>query len=736
VVNQVQNAYNGFQQRVTQYQEHGGAVVAANSLQVQYSYANGSANTIRPTGVTYPNGRQLNYVYNAGNNDALSRISSIGDSSFSPLVAYTYLGLGSFVRADYQQPGVRWDLIQSACGASSSSQLVSSSSSSSSSTSPVAENYAGLDQFGRVVDNLWCKYSAPAGGVDQIQYGYDLAGNRIWRRNVVAATGFDELYAYDGAERLADFSRGTLNGAANNISSLTLKQEWDLDATGNWSRFQNFDQTGATPALDQQRSSDNFNEIINIAATVGPTWVTPQYDRNGNMTLMPQPSTPTSSFSAIYDAWNRLIALTSGSSFVGQYAYDGQNWRTRKTVSGQLRDFYYTAGWQDIEERVSTANWASSSMSRSASGSSAVPQLDRQFVWGLRYIDDLVLRDRNPGGSGSSGSGSLSERLYALQDANWNVDAIVDTNGTVQERYSYSAYGVVSFLTPAFAPRSSSLFGWDTLYAGYKWDGESGLCGVRWRRIHPYLGNWISEDPLSLGIGEMNLYAYTAQAPLTSVDPSGLDFIAIADRTVHILGWFGIWGTVYHYSLEYWRCRCRINFAQVFNSGYDPDVLRRTICRRGGIVQSFELLADDRWRVRLRYPAPGGLITGIINTTVSVIVYSDSATRVMPIYDSGNNQDVQARWNQMLAIAAAYRFAEQVPGQAATLVTQFNGPFVNWPRSFYVATGTNSNVFIRFVVTSAGIAMQEISFWHPPEGVSVPTTNPPPRSGAFVGVPF
>ena len=401
VVNQVQNVYNGFAQLVTQYQEHGGSVVTSSSLAVQYGYASGSANTIRPTGITYPNGRQLNYTYNAGNDAALGRISSIGDSSFATLVVYTYLGLGSFVQADYQQPGVRWDLINGACGGSSSS--VATSSSSASSNTETIETYAGLDPFGRVINNLWCKYSTPSGAVDQIQYGYDLSGNRLWRKNVVAATGFDELYAYDGAERLSDFSRGTLN-QQNNISSLALKQEWQLDATGNWSRFQNFDMTGATPALDQQRTSDNFNEITDIAATVGPTWVTPQYDRNGNMILMPQPDAPTASFTAVYDAWNRLIALSNGGLLVAQYVYDAQNWRMRKIVSGQTRDYYYTAGWQSIEERVSAASWASGSVS----GSTSAPQVDRQFVWGLRYIDDLVLRDRNPSGSGS-GSGSLSE---------------------------------------------------------------------------------------------------------------------------------------------------------------------------------------------------------------------------------------------------------------------------------------------------------------------------------------
>ena len=71
---------------------------------------------------------------------------------------------------------------------------------------------------------------------------------------------------------------------------------------------------------------------------------------------------------------------------------------------------------------------------------------NEQYVWGLRYANDLVLRDRATGGSGNlgeSGSG-LNERLYALQDANWNVVALVDTSGVIQERFTYTAYGAAT----------------------------------------------------------------------------------------------------------------------------------------------------------------------------------------------------------------------------------------------------------------------------------------------------
>ena len=98
----------------------------------------------------------------------------------------------------------------------------------------------------------------------------------------------------------------------------------------------------------------------------------------------------------------------------------------------------------------------------------------------MHYIDDLVLRDRDSDGDGVAGDGSLGktnsgldERLFAMQDANWNVVALGDTNGAVQERYEYLAYGVPCALTSGFGWHGASSYAWDTLYTGRQYDAET-----------------------------------------------------------------------------------------------------------------------------------------------------------------------------------------------------------------------------------------------------------------------
>ncbi len=63
VVNDTLRTYNDFQQLGVEYQSHAGAVNPSTSPKVQYGYASGSANTIRPEGLIYPNGRGLLFSY-------------------------------------------------------------------------------------------------------------------------------------------------------------------------------------------------------------------------------------------------------------------------------------------------------------------------------------------------------------------------------------------------------------------------------------------------------------------------------------------------------------------------------------------------------------------------------------------------------------------------------------------------------------------------------------------------
>jgi len=201
------------------------------------------------------------------------------------------------------------------------------------------------------------------------------------------------------------------------------------------------------------------------------------------MTEFPKPTNEEQAYQAKYDAWNRLVELKDGSNLVQTNEFDGLGRRiVRSVYAGGSLDhrvhYYYNENWQILEER------------KEISGSEYVNPLN-QYVWHSYYIDALAVRWYDSDVTTSGGD----VQYYALQDANFNVTAVVNASGTVLERYQYSPYGQVTFLDSSFAPRSSSLIGNTHLYTGRELDPETGLQLNRHRYYATHLGRWTSRDP-------------------------------------------------------------------------------------------------------------------------------------------------------------------------------------------------------------------------------------------------
>ena len=85
-----------------------------------------------------------------------------------------------------------------------------------------------------------------------------------------------------------------------------------------------------------------------------------------------------------------------------------------------------------------------------------------------------------------------------------------------------SAYGAPVFMTGAGTVQTGSASDFETLYAGYRWDGESPrMYYVRNRFLLPVIGNWNRRDPLGYLDGS-NLYQYCNGVVCVFVDPAGL----------------------------------------------------------------------------------------------------------------------------------------------------------------------------------------------------------------------
>lgn len=183
-------------------------------------------------------------------------------------------------------------------------------------------------------------------------------------------------------------------------------------------------------------------------------------------------------------ALNRLtqVQQTAGGppTTLASYTYDGDNLRIRKTTGGGDVTNYLYDGLQLLAE---------------TDGAGVVKKL------------------YNPGISVTDDKGN---KFYYLHDGRANVANLIDKDGNIVDAYTYDAFGKAVGVT-----KSNNEFLHDGL-EGVMADMDVQL-EYMWNRWYdPELGRFISRDPIGFSGGDLNLYAYAGNNPLTFTDPWGL----------------------------------------------------------------------------------------------------------------------------------------------------------------------------------------------------------------------
>jgi len=263
--------------------------------------------------------------------------------------------------------------------------------------------------------------------------------------------------------------------------------------------------TNGTTDLNQARAHNAANETGEIAASTGTNWADPVHDRAGNMPLVPRPSSPASSLTLKYDAWNRLVQVTDGQTIVAKYEYDGEGRRIKKHIDSESPgspngidryEHLFYVGVQLVETRHTET--------LAAGPESLQPKY--QWVYSPRYIDAPILRDEN------TDQDSLCDdsRIYYLTDANQNITSLIDASGAALERYVYDPYGRVTIFTADWSStRSTSLYSNYVLYTGRHLDPETGLYYYRARYYSAELGRFVSRDPIGYNDGTTSVRTFS-----------------------------------------------------------------------------------------------------------------------------------------------------------------------------------------------------------------------------------
>jgi RHS repeat-associated protein len=344
-------------------------------------------------------------------------------------------------------------------------------------------------------------------------YTYDSAGRQteiIYPNGVTATKSFDDAgritgISYDKSGNLETYTYtldavgnrlsmtdedGTTNysyDALNRISDVTYPSSnpgtvsYTYDAMGN--RL-----TMTEDGIVTTYNYDDADRLLNFVSEGITTTLT--WDNNSNLL-----SKGTQSFT--WNSTDRLIGLTN-SGINASYAYNGDGVRIERQVDGQLTTYL-----QDLSADLPVV------LRETTSGTSV------EFVYGSDLLESID-------------AGAIP--TYYHTDGLGSTRLLTNNSGAINDRYSYDVFGEQRSHTGS----SSQPF----TFTGEQHDPEAGLTFLRARYYDPEVGRFISIDPQSrliIDIQGLNRFSYVQNNPLIYTDAEG-EFVITA-IAVGVLGY-------------------------------------------------------------------------------------------------------------------------------------------------------------------------------------------------------
>ncbi|MBN1489882.1 MAG: hypothetical protein JXA69_08195 [Phycisphaerae bacterium] len=358
----------------------------------------------------------------------------------------------------------------------------------------------------------------------QVQYGYDLAGNRTSVAYPADSTNPARtvVYAYDQANRL-----DSLTDWAARVTDYTF------DGAGRLT------EVVYPNGVKETRSHDDAGRLGGLAYEQSDTTplITYSYTRDpqGNPTGATETGTLPPDLAALagdvhyaYDADNRLTATDAPAA----YAYDNNGNLTSQTKGGGTTAFTYdyedrlisqtTAGsvvqhtYEGLGNRIARNDNGTASryvLDRGRSMSHVLCETDASGETIAYYIHGPLLAAR----IGADGS-----QRYYHTDPIGNVIGLTDETEAMTDRYAYTPFGIP-------AGREGTTANPFTYVGGLGVMAEAdGLCFMRARFYDPDAGRFLGKDPVEGALWkpiELGKYIYAADSPVRYVDPGGESFL-------------------------------------------------------------------------------------------------------------------------------------------------------------------------------------------------------------------
>jgi RHS repeat-associated protein len=330
-----------------------------------------------------------------------------------------------------------------------------------------------------------------AGGTTKsfAQYQYDLRNYPIQKTTPAGTSNF----SYDG------------NGQLLSATGVTGSENYNYDSIGN-----RLSDTTTSYGYDSNAQRLLDDGVYNYS-----------YDENGNLiSKIPKDSSQNAIIYG-YSSKNQLVHIQITATALGavikdtKYTYDVLGRRIEKRVTD-------TTGPIAVKVRRYVYD-----------GDSILFEYDESSLLATHTHSQLsaddVLGTTVTSAGAIAGVSTSPGHFYFLKDALGSLTDIINSSGTVIQKYEYSAFGKIRSITDATGVdiTSSPLLNAAFTFTGRELDDESGLYYYRARYYDPQLGRFLQVDPhpgrIQNPASSNNRYSYALNNPTTYRDPSGKD---------------------------------------------------------------------------------------------------------------------------------------------------------------------------------------------------------------------
>jgi RHS repeat-associated protein len=204
-----------------------------------------------------------------------------------------------------------------------------------------------------------------------------------------------------------------------------------------------------------------------------------------------------------------------------EYVYDASDDRVLKTAHADGAAVHTAYVFDTLELRRTT--YASGDYSQTTGSGAEITESEVPYLFGHGVRLARVVYEQVNDGEPRLTSGGRQHVFFELGDHLGSTSVVLDKETSeLVERGAFQAYGAKE--SDYRAARWAG-FREDYGFTGKEEDVEVGLAYFGKRFLSPYLGRWVSADPLEVhapGQADANLYAYVRGQILKATDPLGL----------------------------------------------------------------------------------------------------------------------------------------------------------------------------------------------------------------------